>query len=91
MVSWSDKPDTGPDPARISTSRKTFVEGVGGGGCFSVLQSAVSLYKKQARLQGGHWAVDWSWEVRCRGRFYVLVFQRRKREKYYRARNKIRL
>lgn len=91
MVSWSDRPDTAPDPARFSTSRTTFVEGVveGGGGSFSVLQSAVSLYKKKARLQCGHWAVDWSWEVHCCGRFYVLVFQRRKREKYCRARYNI--
>ena len=32
MISWSDRPDTAPDPARFSTSRTTFVEGVGGGG-----------------------------------------------------------
>ena len=31
MISWSDRPDTAPDPARFSTSRTTFVEGVGGG------------------------------------------------------------
>ena len=31
MVSWSDRPDTAPDPACFSTSRTTFVEKVGGG------------------------------------------------------------